>query len=270
MQPRNSLSTAATTFNHTLRLFVATLSLALLASSCANVHQMVRDDQLDRMNFEEAEMKRARQSIHDVLAARQHASLFVGRHAIDQALSHLDGAKMQLDTSSLGIPSSPPLWIHLRRVRLAGRNGIPLARIEATAVRGSGRIDVVGDAMLGIEPDPKEPGEAHLRIRLRSLQPTIVAGLLTIPVRGLIRDLAELGLSKNLPQLDPQLDELPIQLTRLQSIKEKAKSEELESHQNFVNARYRIDTPAIEFSVTQTIHAFALDDGIYLYLRYQR
>jgi hypothetical protein len=240
----------------------------LVLSSCAGVRQMIRDDQLARLKFEEAEMKRARQSINDVLANPQHVSLFVGLPALNKTLAHLDGTQFLLQ-GNVAQPKNKQTWLHLQRVRMAARNGVPTAQLEGAVVRGWARIHVVGEAVVGLELDPTEIGEAHLRVRLRSLRPTILFGPFAIPVWGLIRDVAELGLSTNLPQLDPKLDELPIQLTKVQGIKEKATSKDEISSQNFLNARYRIDTPAIEFKVSQVIQAFVLDDGLYLFLKYQ-
>jgi hypothetical protein len=230
---------------------------------------MVRDDQLARLEFEEAEMKRARQSIEEVLQNPQHVSLFVGLPALNKTLAHLDGSRFLLQ-GDVAHPGNKQTWLHLQRVRMAARNGVPTAQVEGTVVRGWARVRVVGEALIALEPDPAEIGEAHLRVRLRSLRPTILFGPFAIPVWGLIRDVAELGLSQNLPQLDPKLDELPIQLTKVQGIKEKATSKEEVSSQNFLNARYRIDTPAIRFNVSQVIQGFVLDDGLYLFMKYQR
>ncbi len=230
---------------------------------------MVRDDQLARLEFEEAEMKRVRQSIQEVLQNPQHVSLVVGLPVLNKTLSHLDGAQLLLH-GNVADPRSKQTWLHLQRLRMAGKNGVPTAQIEGTVVRGWARVRVVGEALIALELDPNEVGEAHLRVRLRSLRPTILFGPFAIPVWGLIRDVVELGLSQNLPQLDPQLDELPIQLTKVQGIKEKATSKEEISSQNFLNVRYRIDTPAIEFKVSQVIQTFVLDDGLYLFVKYQR
>ena len=251
-------------FREPFLLIVACLFL----SSCAGVRQMIRDDQLARLQFEEAEMTRAHQSIEEVLKNPQHVSLFVGLPALNKTLAHLDGARFLLQ-GDVAAPESRKTWLHLQRVRMSARNGVPTAQIEGTVVRGWARVRVVGEALIALELDPHEIGEAHLRVRLRSLRPTILFGPLAIPVWGLIRDVAELGLSQNLPKLDPKLDELPIQLTKVQGIKEKATSKEEISSQNFLNARYRIDTPAIEFNVSQLIQTFVLDDGLYLHVRYQ-
>jgi hypothetical protein len=252
-------------FPETLLLIVA----CLLLSACAGVRQMVRDDQLARLQFEEAEMTRARHSVEEVLKNPQHVSLFVGLPALNKSLAHLDGARFLLHGDVAG-PETKKVWLHLQRVRMAARNGVPTALLEGTVVRGWARVRVVGEALIAVELDPDEIGEAHLRVRLRSLRPTILFGPWAIPVWGLIRDVAELGLSQNLPKLDPNLDELPIQLTKVQGIKEKATSKEEISSQNFLNARYRIDTPAIQFNVSQLIQAFVLDDGLYLFVKYQR
>lgn len=250
-------------------LFLRGFAACLLLSSCAGLRQQIRDDQLERLKFEEAEMTRTRQSIQEILGNPQHASLFIGVASLNRALSQLDGAQFLLDGPDASHPKKKETWLHVHRLRMEARNGLPVARLEGTVVRDWARVSVVGDAIIAPELDPNVIGEAHLRVRLRSLRPTIRLGFLAIPVWGLFRDVVELGLSQNLPKLDPKLNELPIQLTKVQGHKEIAKSTEYTKSQNFLNVKYRVDTPAIEFKVTQLIQAFFLDDGLYMYVHYQ-
>jgi hypothetical protein len=243
--------------------------LTLLMQGCS-LFQKLRDDKLARLLFEEQEMLRSRTAVQAVLAAPddQHATLFVGRDAINKALSMMDGSAFLLQGPDAAHPKVIPTWLHIQRIRIQPRTGVALAQIDGTVVRDWARVRVVGDVMIVPELDPQNVGDARLRIRLRNLRPTFLFGGVSIAVWGLLRDVVEMGVSSQFPQLDPQFDALPIQLVKLQGFHQNALSQELENHENFLNVRFRVDTPEISFSATQIVQTFFLDNGLYVYVRY--